>query len=86
MDLFIGQKVYHKEIYDGKELMTVVGIREIEVELEGDYSGGTHNVCQKDWLPIDGVIETNKCCAKGFRLGYTCPFNYMGCKGCMHYA
>jgi hypothetical protein len=56
MDLKLGQKVYHKDIYWGKEQMKVVGIREKEVELEGDYSGGTHNVCQKDWEPLEGVL------------------------------
>jgi len=29
-------KVFHEKIYNGKELMTIVGIREFEVELEGD--------------------------------------------------
>jgi hypothetical protein len=48
--------VYHKDIYDGKEQMKIVGLRENEVELEGDWSGGTHNVCQRDWKPIEGVI------------------------------
>jgi hypothetical protein len=56
MDLFLNQTVYHKDIYDGKEQMKIIGIREKEVELEGDYSGGTHNVCQKAWHSIDGVI------------------------------
>ncbi len=55
-DLKIGQKVYHEDIYDGHEEMKVVGIRETTVELEGDYSGGTHAVCQKEWLPIKGVL------------------------------
>jgi hypothetical protein len=54
--LALGQKVYHKEIYSGRELMEIVGIRKNEVELEGDYSGGTHNVIQRDWLPIEGVL------------------------------
>lgn len=49
-------KVYHREIYDGRELMKIIGIRVNEVELEGDYSGGTHNVCQKDWLNIEGIV------------------------------
>lgn len=49
--------VYHKEIYWGKEQMKIVGIREKEVELEGDFSGGTHNVCQKDWMPIKGLLK-----------------------------
>lgn len=59
-NLKLGMFAYHKKIYDGKELMKIVGIRETEVELEGDYSGGTHNVCQRDWLPIDGLILANK--------------------------
>lgn len=53
----LGDMCYHKKIYDGKEKMEVVGIRKKEVELEGDYSGGTHNVCQKSWMPIEGVIN-----------------------------
>ncbi len=56
MNLKLGQKVYHQNIYWGKEQMEVVGIRKNEVELQGDYSGGTHNVCQKDWLPLEGVL------------------------------
>lgn len=39
--------------YNHGEVFTVVGIREHELELEGDWSGGTHNVSQKDWVPID---------------------------------
>ena len=27
----------------------------------------------------------NSTCSKGFRLGYTCPFNYSKCEGCQHY-
>lgn len=57
----IGMMVFHKDIYNGKEIMKIVGIRETEVELEGDYSGGTHAVTQKDWLLIEGL----------FRLPYT---------------
>jgi len=56
MELKLGLTVFHKKIYWGKEPMKIVGIREKEVELEGDYSGGTHGVCQKDWQPIDGLL------------------------------
>ena len=56
MNLQLGQKVFHNEIYNGKELMEVVGIRKKEVELEGDYSGGTHCVKQKSWLSIEGIV------------------------------
>ena len=51
----LGQIVYHRDIYSHKEPLKVVGVRETELELEGDYSGGTHNVCQKQWMPIVGV-------------------------------
>jgi len=56
MKLELGQKVYHTDLYQGREMMKVVGIRKNQVELEGDYSGGIHNVCQKDWLSIDGIL------------------------------
>jgi len=55
-------KVYHENIYDGKELMTIVGIRETEVELQGDFSGGTHNVIQHSWFPIYGLFRLRKIC------------------------
>lgn len=58
----LGMIVFHETIYNGKEQMKIVGIREAEVELEGDYSGGTHSVCQKDWLPIKGLFRLRKVC------------------------
>jgi len=51
----VGQTVYHRDIYSHKEPLKIIGVREKELELEGDYSGGTHNVCQKQWMPIVGV-------------------------------
>lgn len=45
--------VYCKKVYKGKEPLKIVGIRENEIELEGDYSGGTHNVKQRDWFKIE---------------------------------
>jgi hypothetical protein len=52
----LNMTVYHKDIYDGKESMKVIGIRNGEVELEGDYSGGTHAVTQSSWMSIDGLL------------------------------
>ena len=52
----IGQRVYHSNVYNGRELMEIVGIRKNQVELKGDYSGGTNNVCQSDWETLEGVI------------------------------
>ena len=51
----IGQTVYHRSVYEHKEPLKIVGILEDKLLLEGDYSGGTNNVCQRDWLPIKGT-------------------------------
>jgi hypothetical protein len=60
----LNQKVYHEEIYKGEESMTITGVKvdtkgKLMVELEGDYSGGTHNVCQREWFYADGLIYEN---------------------------
>ena len=47
----IGDTVYHRSVYEHKEPLKVVGITEDKLLLEGDYSGGTQNVCQREWLP-----------------------------------
>lgn len=51
----IGQIVYHESVYEHREPLKVVGILEDKLFLEGDFSGGTHNVTQRDWLPIKGT-------------------------------
>lgn len=53
--LNLEMKVYHKEVYDGKELLEVVGIRKNEVELYGDYSG-MGNSYGSQWMSLDGVM------------------------------
>ena len=63
-NLHIGQRVYHSNVYNGRELMEIVGIRKNQVELKGDYSGGTNNVCQSDWETIEGVITYEQHIAK----------------------
>ena len=70
--------VFHEKIYDGEECMKVVGIREKEVELEGDYSGGTYNVCQKEWFPIEGLFRLRKVCSN-HEDGKTCPLPNVHC-------
>lgn len=64
VSVHLGMKCFHESIYDGKELMEVVGIRKDTVELQGDYSGGTHQVCQKDWLPVQGLFRLRKLCSE----------------------
>ena len=51
-DYRLGDKVT-TEYYDHGEKFEVVGIRENELELRGDWSGGTHNVDQTSWYPKD---------------------------------
>lgn len=51
----IGQTVYHRNVYEHKEPLKIVGILEDKLLLEGDFSGGTNNVIQRDWLPIKGT-------------------------------
>jgi hypothetical protein len=34
---------------------TVIGIRKDEVEISGDWSGGTHNVKQSSWVKIEEI-------------------------------
>lgn len=55
----IGDIVYHRSVYEHKEPLKVVGITEDKLLLEGDYSGGTHNVVQRDWLPIKGTSRVH---------------------------
>ena len=57
---YLGQTVYHKDVYDFKEPLEVVGIRANELELRGDYSGGTHHTIGYAWLPISGVACKNQ--------------------------
>lgn len=52
--------VYHTEVYNGNEPLKVVGIRKDQVELYGDYSGGTHGTYASQWFPLDGVLLSNK--------------------------
>ena len=49
------QIVYHRSVYQHKEPLKIIGIKENELELEGDFSGGTHNIIQSNWLPIKGT-------------------------------
>lgn len=58
MEIYIGQKAKHKDLY-ANEIFEVVGIKENEVLLKGDFSGGTHAVEGESWLPKKGLILQN---------------------------
>lgn len=49
----LGDSVVSPALYNGKEVFKVIGIRATEIEIQGDFSGGTHNVTQSSWFPID---------------------------------
>lgn len=59
MEIYLGQKARHKDLYEGKETFEVTGIKSDQVLLKGDFSGGTHNVVQESWMPIKGLILQN---------------------------
>jgi hypothetical protein len=54
--------VYVKELYEGREPFKIVGIRQNQVELEGDYSGGTHNSVGVQWFNKDEVFVVKSIC------------------------
>lgn len=54
-DLKIGMIVYHRDVYNYREALEIVSLKQNEMEVEGDLSGGTHAIRQKTWLPIDGA-------------------------------
>jgi hypothetical protein len=54
--------VYVKELYEGREPFKIVGIRQNQVELEGDYSGGTHNSVGVQWFNKEEVFVVKSIC------------------------
>ncbi len=52
MEYQLGDRVTTEYYYHG-EVFEVVGIRKDELELKGDWSGGTHNVVQIGWYPVE---------------------------------
>jgi len=32
------------------EIFEIIGERENQIEVQGDFSAGTHNVCQSEWV------------------------------------
>lgn len=58
-DFKLGDTVIHPEVYNGNESFEVVGIRVDELELKGDWSGGTHAVCQTGWYKRKGTVIIN---------------------------
>jgi hypothetical protein len=70
--------VYVESVYKGHEPFKVVGIRETQVELEGDFSGGTHNVCQKDWFDDNEVFVVKTICEEQLKHN-SCQIHNVNC-------
>jgi predicted nucleotide-binding protein (sugar kinase/HSP70/actin superfamily) len=54
--------VYVGDIYHGQEPFKIVGIREDGIELEGDYSGGTHGITQHSWISDERCFVVSEVC------------------------
>lgn len=54
-DLKIGMTVYHRDVYNYREPLEIVSLTQNEMEVEGDFSGGTNVIRQRLWLPYDGT-------------------------------
>lgn len=72
--------VYVKNLYEGREPFTIVGIRKDEVELEGDYSGGTHNTVGKQWFKNEEVFAVSTVCDEQLKLN-GCQVHNVNCCG-----
>lgn len=59
--------VYSDKMYWGHEPFKIVGIRNDQVELEGDFSGGTHAVIQRDWFKNEDVFVVTTVCEEQLR-------------------
>lgn len=58
-DIQLFDEVIHPETY-ANEVFSVVGIRADELELQGDWSGGTHPVSGRSWVKRDSVVFKNR--------------------------
>ncbi len=61
--------VYIKDVYNGQEPFKIVGIRENQVELQGDFSGGTHKITQEDWFEDSKCFVISEVCSEQLKPG-----------------
>jgi hypothetical protein len=72
--------VYCDDLYWGHEPFKIVGIRENKIEIEGDFSGGTHNVTQRDWIDVEKVFVVTTVCVEQIKPG-GCQVHNVNCCG-----
>ena len=73
--------VYIEYMYNGQEPFKIVGIREHQTEVEGDFSGGTYNICEKDWIDNDKVFVVETVCEEQLKPGGCQIHNIFCCGG-----
>ena len=73
--------VYCDDLYWGNEPFKIVGIRENEIEIEGDFSGGTHNVTQRDWINVEKIFAVTTVCKEQIKPGGCQVHNVTCCGG-----
>lgn len=71
--------VYSEQIYHGREPFKIVGIREHEVELEGDYSG-MNNIIGKQWFNKKDIFVVKEVCEENLKPN-GCQLHNLHCCG-----
>lgn len=72
--------VYVETLYNGREPFKIVGVRQNQVELEGDYSGGTHNTIGKQWFNNSEVFVVKSVCEEQLKSN-GCQVHNVNCCG-----
>lgn len=71
--------VYIEDLYEGREPFKIVGIRENQVELEGDYSA-MNNTIGKQWFDDDKVFVVTTVCDEQLKPS-GCQIHNVNCGG-----
>ena len=71
--------VYIEDLYEGREPFKIVGIRENQVELEGDYSA-MNNIIGKQWFDDDKVFVVTTVCDEQLKPN-GCQIHNVNCCG-----
>lgn len=71
--------VYIEDLYEGREPFKIVGIRENQVELEGDYSA-MNNTIGKQWFDDDKVFVVTTVCDEQLKPS-GCQIHNVNCCG-----
>ncbi len=80
MESLIGRKVKMKfEFPLDSEIFEIIGERKEEIEIQGDFSAGTHGVCQSQWSKKTLIKEfpANKICPE--KIDGSCPHHNLHC-------